>query len=52
MEDKAKLEEWRMRIVERLNLLDSQRKENPNDPLNEKRQVESDTLVWVLQNMP
>ncbi|MFB3888101.1 MAG: hypothetical protein ACE14S_01305 [Candidatus Bathyarchaeia archaeon] len=52
MDDKAKLEEWRMRIVERLNLLDRQRKENPNDPLNDKRQIESDTLIWVLSNMP
>ncbi len=44
----AKLEEFRMKIVERLNLLDRQRKENPKDPLNEKKQIESDTLVWVL----
>ncbi len=47
-----KLEEWRMKIVERLNLLDRQMKEKPRDPLNEKRQIERDTLVWVLSVMP
>ena len=48
----AKLEEWRSKIAERLNLLNTLMTENPNDPSNEKRKIESDTLVWVLQNMP
>jgi hypothetical protein len=48
----AKLEEWRSTIVERLNLLSRERKENPNDPLNEQRQIESNILVWVLSVMP
>ena len=47
----AKLE-WRSKIVERLNLLSTLMTEAPNDPSNEKRRIESDTLVWVLQNMP
>ena len=46
----AKLE-WRNKIVERLNLLNTLMTETPNDPSNEKRKIESDTLVWVLQNM-
>ena len=49
---KLALEEWRSKIVERLNLLSRERKENPNDPLNEQRQFESDILVWVLSVMP
>lgn len=48
----AQLEEWRSRIVERLNLLNALMAKTPNDPSNEKRKIESDTLVWVLQNMP
>lgn len=48
----AKLEEWRSKIVERLNLLNTLMTETPNDPSNEKRKIESDTLAWVLQNMP
>ena len=48
----AKLEELRSKIVERLNLLNTLMTETPNDPSNEKRKIESDTLVWVLQNMP
>jgi hypothetical protein len=48
----AKLEEWRGKIVERLNLLNTLMTKTPNDPSNEKRKIESDTLVWVLQNMP
>jgi hypothetical protein len=47
----AKLEELRSKIVERLNLLTTLM-ETPNDPSNEKRKIESETLVWVLQNMP
>src|SRR4030042_1824556 len=48
----AKLEEWRNKIVERLNLLNTLMTETPNDASNEKRRIESGTLVWVLQNMP
>ena len=48
----AKLEEWRSKIVERLNLLNTLMTKTPNDSSNEKRKIESDTLVWVLQNMP
>jgi hypothetical protein len=48
----AKLEEWRSKIAERLNLLNTLISETPNDPSNEKKKIESDTLVWVLQNMP
>jgi hypothetical protein len=48
----ATLEEWRSKIVERLNLLNTLITETPNDPSNEKRKIESDTLVWVLQTMP
>jgi hypothetical protein len=48
----AKLEEWRGKIVERLNLLNTLMTKTPNDPSNEKRKIESETLVWVLQNMP
>ncbi len=48
----ATLEEWRSKIVERLNLLNTLMTKTPNDPSNEKRKIESDTLAWVLQNMP
>jgi len=48
----TKLEELRGKIVERLNLLNTLMTKTPNDPSNEKRKIESDTLVWVLQNMP
>jgi hypothetical protein len=48
----SKLEEWRSKIAERLNLLNTLMTTNPNDPSNEKRKIESDTLVWVLQNRP
>jgi len=48
----AKLEEWRSKIVERLNLLNTLMTNTPNDPSNEKRKIESDTLGWVLQTMP
>jgi hypothetical protein len=47
----VKLEEWRSKVVERLNFLNTLMAETPNDPSNEKRKIESDTLVWVLQNM-
>ena len=48
----TKFEEWKIKIVERLNLLNGLIAETPDDPLNEKRKIESDALVWVLQNMP
>jgi len=48
----AKLEEWRSKIAERLNLLNTIIAETPNDRSNEKRRIERDTLLWVLQNMP
>ena len=48
----AKIEEWRRKIVERLNLLNTLMMKTPNDPSNEKKKIESNTLVWVLQNMP
>jgi hypothetical protein len=48
----AKLEEWKSKIIERLNLLNTLIAKTPDDPSNEKRKIESDTLVWVLQNMP
>ena len=48
----VKLEEWKSKIVERLNLLNTLMAKTPDDPSNEKRKIESDTLVWVLQNMP
>jgi hypothetical protein len=47
-----KVEGWRSKIVERLNLLNTQIAETPKDRSNEKRRIERDTLVWVLQNMP
>jgi hypothetical protein len=47
----VKLEEWRNKVVQRLDLLNSQILKTPNDPSNEKRKIESDTLVWVLKNM-
>jgi hypothetical protein len=48
----AKLEEWKSKIAERLNLLNTLIVETPNDRSNEKRRIERDTLVWVLQSMP
>ncbi len=48
----AKLEEWRSKIAEKLNLLNTQIAKTPNDRSNEKRRIERDTLLWVLQNMP
>jgi hypothetical protein len=48
----AKLEEWRSKIAERLNQLNTLIAEAPKDRSNEKRRIERDTLVWVLQNMP
>jgi hypothetical protein len=48
----AKLEKWKSKIAERLNLLNTLIVETPNDRSNEKRRIERDTLVWVLQSMP
>ena len=45
------LEELRSKIAEKLNQLNTLIAENPNDRSNEKRRIERDTLVWVLQNM-
>ena len=55
-----KLEEWRSKIIERLigrgkiierlDLLNTQMTENPDDPSNEKRKIERDTLIWILQS--
>lgn len=48
---KANLEELRNKIAEKLNQLNTLIAENPKDRSNEKRRIERDTLVWVLQNM-
>ena len=50
--NKAMLEELRSKISEKLNQLNTLIAENPKDRSNEKRRIERDTLVWVLQNMP
>jgi len=47
-----KFEELRSNISEKLNQLNTLIAENPKDRSNEKRRIERDTLVWVLQNMP
>ena len=49
---KANLEELRSKIAEKLNQINALIAENPKDRSNEKRRIERDTLVWVLQNMP
>lgn len=49
--NKAMLEELRGKIAEKLSQLNSHIAENPKDRSNEKRRIERDTLVWVLQNM-
>jgi len=49
--DNVKLEELRRKIDEKLSQLNTLISENPNDRSNEKRRIERDTLVWVLQNM-
>ena len=48
----VKLEELRSKIDEKLNQINTLIAENPKDRSNEKRRIERDTLVWVLQNMP
>ncbi len=50
--ENAKLEKLRVKIDEKLNQLNKQISDNPKDRANEKRRIERDTLVWVLQNMP
>jgi hypothetical protein len=49
---KINLEELRNKIAEKLNELNTLISQNPKDRSNEKRRIERDTLVWVLQNMP
>jgi len=49
--NQAMLEELRGKIAEKLNQLNSLIAENPKDRSNEKRRIERDTLVWVLQNL-
>ena len=50
--ENVKLEELRSKIDERLNQLNTLIAETPNDRSNEKRRIERDTLIWVLQNIP
>ena len=49
---KGKLEELRIEITERIKFLEGQMAKYPNDPSNEGRTIECDTLNWVLRNMP
>jgi hypothetical protein len=49
---KTNLEELRSKIAEKLNQINALIAENPKDRSNEKRRIERDTLVWVLQNIP
>ncbi len=49
---KANIEELRNKIADKLNQLNTLIAENPKDRSNEKRRIERDTLVWVLQNIP
>ena len=49
--DNAALEELRSKIAEKLNQINTLIAENPNDRSNDKRRIERDTLVWVLQNI-
>jgi hypothetical protein len=48
----VKFEELRSKISEKLNQINTLIAENPKDRSNEKRRIERDTLVWVLQNIP
>jgi hypothetical protein len=50
--EKINLEELRNKIDEKLNQLNTLIAETPNDRSNEKRRIERDTLIWVLQNIP
>ena len=47
----VKLEELRSKIEEKLKQINTLIAENPKDRSNEKRRIERDILVWVLQNM-
>jgi hypothetical protein len=49
---KSKLEESRSEITERIKFLNAQMTKNPNDPSNEGRTIECETLNWVLRIMP
>jgi hypothetical protein len=50
--NKAKIEELRNKIDGKLSQINALISENPKDRINEKRRIERDTLVWVLQNLP
>ncbi len=50
--EKVNLGELRSKIDEKLNQLNTLIAETPNDRSNEKRRIERDTLIWVLQNIP
>jgi len=50
--NKSQLDELRGKISEKLNQLNTLIAEHPKDRSNDKRRIERDTLVWVLQNMP
>ena len=50
--NKAKFEELRSKISEKLNQLNTLIAENPKDHSNEKRRIERDALIWVLQIVP
>jgi hypothetical protein len=50
--NKANVEEFKRKIAEKLNQINALIAENPKDRSNDKRRIERDTLVWVLQNMP
>ncbi len=49
--DNVKFEELRSKIDERLNQINTLIAKAPNDRSNEKRRIERDTLLWVLQNI-
>jgi len=48
----VKLEELRSKIDEKLNQINALIAQNPKDRSTEKRRIERDTLIWVLQNIP
>lgn len=50
--DNSRLEELRSKIEEKLNQINTLIAKTPNERSNEKRRIERDTLIWVLQNMP
>ena len=47
----VKIEELRSKIDEKLNQINTIIAETPKDRSNDKRRIERDTLIWVLQNM-